>query len=273
MKNIKIGVAYHKISPIISNEVFIPIQVGKSLNHNLDLHIQPDNEGDNISDKNDYYCELTALYWIWKNTTADYKGLCHYRRFFSTKKSIYYRLYKNLRFIQDIRHHLFFAMPYIEYDDINSFQEDAYKSLQGIDGLLDKYHIICSTDVLENRSNYWHFVLYGQDIMNLIERIIHKDYFAFYQEFKNSINCTRFCFANMTIMRNDLFDEYCNYLFGVLEKVEAMLIAEEWLIDLHKERFFSRKLGYFAEFLTNIFVRTKMRQGFFVRRLDVAILK
>lgn len=44
-----------------------------------------DNSGQNISDKNACYCEITALYWAWKNLDARYLGLVHYRRYFAGK--------------------------------------------------------------------------------------------------------------------------------------------------------------------------------------------
>ena len=65
---------------------YLPIQVGKAIS-NTDLGVQGDNTGDNISEKNQSYCELTGIYWAWKNLkNVDYIGLCHYRRYFDFHK-------------------------------------------------------------------------------------------------------------------------------------------------------------------------------------------
>ena len=49
-----------------------------------------DDEGENISEKNDKYCELTAQFWAWKNIhDADYYGFWHYRRFMSFRNENY----------------------------------------------------------------------------------------------------------------------------------------------------------------------------------------
>lgn len=78
--DIKILVAAHKKYWMLDDSVYLPIQVGAALHPALGYVL--DNTGDNISAKNPNYCELTALYWAWKNLDCEYIGLCHYRRYF-----------------------------------------------------------------------------------------------------------------------------------------------------------------------------------------------
>ena len=88
MSVIKIIVATHKqfVMPQ-DKELYLPIHVG--CEGKKDLGFQGDNTGDNISVLNPYYCELTGLYWAWKNLECDYLGLVHYRRYFTEKAGSY----------------------------------------------------------------------------------------------------------------------------------------------------------------------------------------
>ena len=82
MKNVKILVATHKKYKMPADtSVYLPIHVGCEGKENLGF--QGDNSGENISTLNPYYCELTGLYWAWKNLECDYLGLVHYRRYFT----------------------------------------------------------------------------------------------------------------------------------------------------------------------------------------------
>ena len=83
--DIKILVASHKKAEMPEDGIYLPVHVGRALHPDREFGYQSDAEGDNISIKNPYYCELTALYWAWKNLKADYVGLAHYRRHFSLK--------------------------------------------------------------------------------------------------------------------------------------------------------------------------------------------
>lgn len=78
--NTQIYIMTHKKIPEISNKIYIPLHVGKE--GKADLGYLGDNSGENISQKNDNYCELTGLYWLWKNVKCDIIGICHYRRFY-----------------------------------------------------------------------------------------------------------------------------------------------------------------------------------------------
>lgn len=78
MKDIKIIIATHKQHFMPSDDMYLPLHVGKSGKE--ELGYQGDDTGDNISAKNPNFCELTGLYWAWKNLPNDYLGLIHYRR-------------------------------------------------------------------------------------------------------------------------------------------------------------------------------------------------
>lgn len=61
----------------------LPLQAGAALTDKRIAELT-DAEGENISEKNAYYNEMTGIYWLWKNTNWDYSGICHYRRQFES---------------------------------------------------------------------------------------------------------------------------------------------------------------------------------------------
>ena len=84
-------IATHKKYQMPADKMYLPVHVGAegkkdSDGKDLDLGYVKDNTGDNISLKNPSFCELTGLYWAWKNVDSDYIGLAHYRRHFSLNK-------------------------------------------------------------------------------------------------------------------------------------------------------------------------------------------
>ena len=90
---LRILVATHKPCLLPNDEIYFPIHCGRAVSK-LDEesfawmkdHTYGDDTGDNISWLNPYFCELTALYWAWKNYpilgSPKKIGLCHYRRYF-----------------------------------------------------------------------------------------------------------------------------------------------------------------------------------------------
>jgi hypothetical protein len=84
--SIKIIVASHKKYRMPNDKIYLPLHVGAEGKN--DFGFEKDNSGENISSKNPFFCELTGLYWAWKNLNDDYIGLAHYRRHFTKKTFI-----------------------------------------------------------------------------------------------------------------------------------------------------------------------------------------
>ena len=265
--NIKIGIAYHKNSPILSNDIYMPIHVGKSLHPDINLCIQADNEGDNISEENGYYCELTATYWLWKNVVADYKGLCHYRRVFTSK----YSAIDNIRnYILGIRNRMY--IPQKTYINANDFIQDSIKISDDLKEILHKYPIIAPKKIITAHTLYQHFVIIGNDYIEILKQVVNEDCPEIMNTLLTSLNTHSFYYANMVVMRNDYYNEYCEFLFSILNNVKIKMLSEGWIRSTD-EFIFNRKLGYLAELLTNVFILTKENSGVPIKRMAESMLR
>lgn len=134
----------------------IPIQVGADLTDERICSIR-DNFGDNISSKNKEYCELTALYWIWKNDKGKYAGLCHYRRHFALNVQMLAELEKS-----DID--VVLTIPILNFPNVrfmyekDHFAEDWEIMLEAIKILYPEYYE--TADELQNGVYYYAYNMF-----------------------------------------------------------------------------------------------------------------
>ncbi len=268
MKDIRIAIAYHKPSPVIEGGIYLPLHVGKRLHPETELNMQTDDSGDNISDENGYYCELTAVYWLWKNLRADYKGLCHYRRVFSDKSL---PSYLPMSLVPALAKPIF--IPQTVCRDPQRFAADAHAAAAKIDEALERSPVIAPRMLLSGRTCYSHFMREtGPECLDLLNRIVCEKYPEYSKILRREFRAHKYRFANMSVMRTDLFDEYCEFLFGVCESIKRTLVEENYVADLRKERIFARKLGYIGEILTHLYIRKKEDEGVAVKSMNVAFL-
>lgn len=264
MPDIKIIVCYHKPGKYISNEVYVPVHVGKATSK-YNLPIQGDNEGENISSLNYTYCELTGLYWAWKNIKADYIGLCHYRRFFTFEKSLIHgpihRAYATTLNVFQA-----FASSPKSYSSLEEIvvNSDDYLTTKALnDSNKIKRYIANHSDIkiialkpimlgLTNIATHFSSVS-GAHNIDIVENIVKSKYPSIYPYFESVISSNRLHLGNMIICHHSVFNQYCHFVFSVLEEHRRILIEEGWYKD-SKERSISRLSGYIAEMLTSVFV-------------------
>ena len=204
----------HKKFKEPSDPIYLPLQVGRACNE--DLGYAGDDTGDNISEKNCYYGELTGVYWVWKNVrTSDYVGISHYRRYFCTEEG---------RILNE-----------------KDYQE-----------ILQEYDIITSKKL---KLNYSYFDGYASDYnifdLTTTGEVIRKKAPEYYENFEKLVHANGTYFANMMVAKKELYDEYCEWLFGIFEEVEKRIDASGY-DDYHK-----RVFGFISEFLLLVWVETK----------------
>ncbi|HGO5855368.1 TPA: DUF4422 domain-containing protein [Mannheimia haemolytica] len=220
MCSTRILVATHKHYEFPKSEIYIPIQVGKS-NSLLDLGITVDNTGENISAKNSSFCELTALYWAWKNHffhTMEYVGLVHYRRYFTG-------------------HTVSIKGKYI------LGEEEIAKLLENADCIVPKKRNYYIETVYSHYKNA-HYI---QDLEQVKSIVLAKnpDYLTACSQVMNSKTLHLF---NMFIMKKSLFEQYCEWLFPILFELENRIDISAY--DQYQKRVF----GFIAERLFNVWI-------------------
>ena len=219
--DIKIIVASHKKYWMPADDIYLPLHVGKE--GKADIGFIGDNTGDNISNKNANYCELTGLYWAWKNIPAEYIGLCHYRRYFTRSNPCSCSKKKQVILTKAEWEELLNEHPIIVPDK-------------------RKYYIET------NRSHYNHSH-YAKDL-DMTEKIIQEKYPQYSEAFSKVMERTWAHMFNMFVMRRDYFDEYCNWLFDVLQELEKRTDITDY--DVVEARIY----GYISELLLDVWLET-----------------
>lgn len=178
-----IVVATHKPYAFPGEACYLPVQAGAALN--AALPFQSDAEGDSISERNPFWCELTALYWAWKNQPADFLGLMHYRRYLGHGKRI-------------------------------ATGEELRRALEKAPILLPRKRRYW---IETNESQYVH--AHGQESLTALKELMAQRCPEYLPAFERSLRKTSGHRFNMFVMRRDLCDEYCAWLFDLLFALES----------------------------------------------------
>lgn len=217
--NIKILVAIHKPYWIPSDPVYLPLHVGREGKQGIGF--LGDNSGDNISGKNATFCELTGLYWAWKNLKAEYVGLVHYRRYFTRKEVRNSKAKKEQILRAEEWERFLSAHPVVVADK-------------------RKYYIET------NRSHYNH--AHPREGLDVTEQIIRELYPEYMEAFQLVMERTWAHMFNMFVMRRDLFDAYCQWMFSVLFELEKRLDISSF------DAYNSRVFGFVGERLLDVWL-------------------
>ncbi len=196
------------------------MHVGAAGKKSLSPGWQRDDEGENISHLNPYYCELTALYWAWKNLEADYIGLCHYRRYFG-HRMLYGNLAKKREAI---------------------FSKSDYARLLGVADV-----------IVPKKRNYYVETVYGQyahahrasDLEN-VKCIIASRCPEYLPCWDTVMNGRSLHILNMFVMSRKSLCAYCEWLFPIIDEFAGHFDKT----DPYKARLF----GFVAERLFNVWL-------------------
>lgn len=219
--NTKIIIVTHKPYAMPSAGLYLPLQVGAAEKNKIGF--VADDTGDNISEKNPYFCELTGLYWAWKNLDCDYLGLVHYRRYLAGKMQF----------------------------NVNG-KNKGILSEEELDRLLGKTDI-----VLPKKRNYFIENLYSHyahttyvEPLDITGQIIVEKYPEYIAEFNKLKKRKTAHMFNLFIMKKEKLNEYCTWLFDILFELEKRVDVTKY------DNFHARFYGRISELLLDVWINT-----------------
>ncbi len=209
---IKILIATHKKYKMPNDkELYLPMHVGAEGKE--DIGYLRDDTGENISSKNPYFCELTGLYWMWKNLDAEYCGLVHYRRYFTCRPAAFRLSRDKFKYILT--------------------QKNANDILGKTDIVVPKkrrYYI----ESIYSHYAHTHYAEHIHVVSNVISELCPE-----YTPSFNKVMKRRYAHMfNMMIMKKYRLDEYCSWLFPILFSLEERIDISEY--DSYQARLFGR---------------------------------
>lgn len=225
-EKVKIIIATHKSYEMPSEDSYLPIHVGAE--GKVSLGYQGDNTGENISEKNATFCELTGLYWAWKNLDSEYVGLVHYRRHFTLKSRGYRKKHNKMECVLS--------------------DQEVERLINNCDIILPKKqkYII---ETLYSHYAHTHYKEHLDETRDIIAKI-YPDYLPDYEAVLKQRSGYMF---NMFIMKKEYANEYCQWLFDILFELEKRLGQQD--ISPFQRRFYGRV----SEIALNCWVRYKKR--------------
>lgn len=244
--NCAIYVIFYKDGPLVSKEsLYKPIVAGNTLLTKKVIY-PGDDIGDNISDKNQYYSELTAIYWVWKNTSHSIIGSCHYRRFFTNKPIPLVYRFKHWMlhpFSRKNSNGLWYSSNFKRHQKLILSESEML-------GILENYDAILPVPRRFRYSIEQHYRKY-HDIADLekVIKIIVERHPGYEASFDQTMQSNELYANNMFVMKREQFQSFMEWWFDILFRFEKQTKLEKY--TGYQERIF----GFMAERLLTVWIR------------------
>ena len=243
---IKILISCHKEVVTPSSDVFLPVHVGAEQASMPIEGYQPDNIGDNISDRNFTFCELTAQYWAWKNLDADYYGLCHYRRYFCFDgKKHHSNDHKQI----EVKNLSPCSLKEYRLDDAELIRSKVTQH----DIITPPYWNVKRAPTLDGpkKTIKEHMMGYGlidEQGFSLLEQITAEKQPEFLEDLKAYLQGHQYLGYNCFIMKKEAFYQLCEFEFSIILEFDKRFNYD------NRTTTQKRVCGYLGEILYSVFI-------------------